>query len=266
MTRMRGSISTVSLFVIAGMCLSAGPAAAQDIAWDLVASTSQNLLSYTTDAPVFTAPGYGFQNYDYDVNPTAIPYSLIDDTAGSFPADLIGIIDATTDHDEFFGVTDTVNNDNPAPGVAYHATWVFDISSAAVAPSLAVDLAAMGNFEIGEDVYTWSYQVDGGQVIDFLTNTVGAGATITYTMADGTTRQEGDPLIVNGTTIDNQFTTFTTTIPMGSTVTVVLTAVSDGGTEGYVARNIRVFTAAADTIFADNFEGGTTGAWSVAVP
>jgi uncharacterized protein len=255
------SVNLIGLSVALGLCLASGTAAAQDIAWDLVSSTSHNLVSYGTDAPVFTAPGDGFQKYDVDVDPTAIPYSLVDDTLGAFPADAIGIVDSVNDHDEFFGICDIVN-DTP-PGPPYHATWVFDISSASGNLQLSVNLAAMGDFEAA-DTYVWTWQVDSGAVNTWLTAVADEAGSYTYTMADGTTRLVDDPLVVNGTTISNVFRTFTTPITPGSQLTVVLTSTTDGSYEGYAARNIVV--SASSLIFANGFEDGTPGAWTSHTP
>ncbi len=244
MTRQRGSLSLVGLSAVVALCLAPGAAVADDIAWDMVSTTSHNLISHGTDAPVFTSPASGFQKFAVGVS-ASIPYALVDDTAGVFPADAIGIIDSSTDFDEFFGATDTVNNDNPPPGAPYHATWVFDISSAYANPRLWVDLAAMGNFETGggdvvSDSFVWSWQVDGGPVTSVFGSSVNEDGSQTYTMADGTTRVEDDPLVVEGVTMSNAFTTFSTPITTGSQLTVMLTVTADATSESYAARNILI--------------------------
>ncbi len=236
MKRKHGSFYFIGLSAALSLCFAPGLAGADDIAWDLVSSTSQNLVSYSTDAPVFGSPGDGFQKFTVGVSPS-IPYALVDDTNAGYPADEVGIIDAATDFDEFFGVVDTENDDNSGP---VNATWVFDISSAVDNVELHVDLAAMGNFEDPEDSFVWTYQVDSGAVETFLTAVADEDGSMTYTMADGTTRDLDDPLVVNGTTLSNVFQTFSTAITLGSQLTVVLTVTTDGGYEGYVARDILV--------------------------
>ncbi len=268
MSRQHGSlVVVVGLAAALGFSLALGSVGAEDIAWDLVNSTNQNLVSYSTDAPVFTAPGDGFQKYDVDVDPNAIPYALLDETNGAFPADEVGIIDKTSDFDEFFGICDTVNNDNPDAN-PYHATWVFDTSSASGDIELWIDLAAMGDFEATAtpaDVFTWSYQVDAGAPVQVLAATVNEDINQTYTMADGTTRVLDDPLVVAATTMSNQFTTFNVPIgAAGAQLTVVLTAVADGGSEAYAVRNIKVTGAMG--LFADGFESGDTGGWDATSP
>ncbi|MEN8162557.1 MAG: hypothetical protein ABFS37_00370 [Acidobacteriota bacterium] len=246
MKRQHGSFSLIGLVATLGLCLVVGTAGADDIAWDMVDSDSHNLVSYSTDAPVFNNPGDGFQKYAAvqqvcppvpDPNLNNIPWSLVDDSVCIYPEDSGGIIDTMTDFDEFFGVTDTENDDNSGP---VSATWVFNISSAVDNLELHVDLAAMGNYEDPEDSFVWTYQVDAGAVETFLTAVADEDGMLTYTMADGTTRDLDDPLVVNGTTLTNHFQTFSTSIPAGSQLTVVLTAVTDGGYEGYAVRDILV--------------------------
>ncbi|RLE25740.1 MAG: hypothetical protein DRJ65_07065 [Acidobacteria bacterium] len=251
MKRKLGSFYLISLSVALGLCMVSGVAWADNIAWDLVSSSSQNLVSYSTDAPDFGNPGDGFQKYTAiqqacppppDPNLNSIPYALVDDSACLYPTDLGGIIDSMTDFDEFFGICDTVNDVNSDP---VNATWIFDISAGDSDFELHIDLAAMGNFEDPEDIYVWSYQVDSGAVQTILTAVADEGNTLTYTLAGGTVVDLSDPLVVDGVTLSNYFQTFSTPIPAGSQLTVVLTALTDGGYEGYAARNILV-TATTD--------------------
>ncbi len=231
------SAMMTGLLMLLALCLVPGMSAAGDIAWDMVSTTSQNLVSYSTDAPVFTSPGDGFQKYQVGVS-ESIPYGLVDDTNNGYPPDGGGVIDSATDTEEFFGVIDTVNGDN-ANSDPYHATWVFDISSATENVELGMDLGAMGDFEAA-DLYEFSYQIDGGAPTTFLTAVANEDGALTYTMADGTTRDLDDPLEVNGTPLSNVLQTFVTPISTGSQLTVTLTALADGGSEGFVVRNIVV--------------------------
>lgn len=230
------SVFYVGLALAVGLCLVAGTASANDIAWDMVSSTSQNLISYSTDAPVFSSPGDGFQKYTVGVS-ASIPYGLVDDTNNGYAADAVGVIDSATDFDEFFGIIDTTNNDNPNSDY-YHATWVFDISSATGNLGLWVDLGAMGDFE-DTDFYEWSYQVDSGPVTPVLSAVANVDGALTYTMADGTTRDLDDPLVVDSVTLSNQLQTLVAPITgTGSQLTITLTALTDGGSEGYAAKNL----------------------------
>lgn len=245
MKRQHGFVNILGLSAALVLCLITGTAAADDIAWDMVGSSSRNLVSYETDAPVFSSPGDGFQKYTVGVS-ESIPYALVDDSADVYPPDVLGVIDSSSDFDEFFGIVDTVNDDNSAP---VSATWVFGIGTAAENLALHVDLAAMGDFE-PDDSYVWTYQVDAGPVTTFLTAAADEDGTMTYTMASGTLVDLDDPLKVNGLTMDNNFQTFSTDITPGSQLTVVLTATTDGGSEAYVVRNILV------TDYVGPIEGG----------
>jgi len=243
MKRQNGLFYIIGLSVALGLCLVPGTVGAQNIAWDMVNSTSQNLVSYSTDAPEFSSPGDGFKIYQVGVSPS-IPYALVDDSAAVFPADENGIIDSNSDFHEFFGICDTYNDDNPTSS-DYHATWVFDISSAVGEVTLLLDLAAMGEFDVidsegVDDRFAWTYQVDAGPVMTVFSASVDETGSQTYTLANGTTQVLDRPLVVNGTTLSNQFQTFATSIAAGSQVTVILEAFTNGGSEGYAARNILV--------------------------
>ncbi|MCK5379399.1 MAG: hypothetical protein KAJ78_08335 [Acidobacteria bacterium] len=247
MKRKHGSFYLISFSVVLGLCIAPGFAGADDIAWDMVDSDDRNLVSYSTDAPDFDSPGDGFQKYTVvqqvcppppDPNLNNIPYALVDDSACIYPPDTGGIIETMSDFDEFFGICDTVNDDNPNNDL-YHATWVFDISSAVANLQLHIDLAAMGEFE-SDDVYEWSYQVDSGPVEAILTGVVDEDGSMSYTLANGLVVELDSPMTVDGVNLYNDFQTFSTPISAGSQLTVVFTALAQGTYEGYAARDILV--------------------------
>ena len=71
------------------------------VAYDMVGSTSQNLLSYSNIWEVgFTSLADGFKKYQRDVS-ASIPYDVLDDSLSIFPADSKGII-KEGNTDEFF--------------------------------------------------------------------------------------------------------------------------------------------------------------------
>lgn len=230
-----GSLFIIGVCAALGLFVAAGTASAQNVAWDMVSSSAQNLTSYDTDAPTFTSLGDGFQKYTVGVT-SDIPYALVDDSTNGYAADDLGIIDSSSDTDEFFGVVDTENGDNSGPVTA---TWVFDISGASRDVELSVDLAAMGDFETS-DTFVWQYQIDSGTVETFLEAVCDDDGSQSYMMADGDVFDYNDPLVVDGVTLSNQFHTFTTPVGSGSELTVTLTAVANGGSEAYVARNLVV--------------------------
>jgi hypothetical protein len=211
----------------------ASEATASVVAFDMVESASQNLLSFTDDPVIpFVSPGDAFQKLQRGVSPT-IPFSVVDDSAGSFPPDTQGII-KTGNTDEFFGVVDTENPDNQGPVTA---TWEFDIAGAS-GLSLSIDMGAMGDFE-ATDGFVWEYSIDGGPVSTAFESTVDEAGSHIYTLEGGAMVALNDPMLVDGTVLTNDLTTFT--VPLtgsGSTLTLTLTAVSDGGSEAFAFQDI----------------------------
>ena len=81
------------------------------IAYDMLGSSSQNMLSYTNPwRDAFGSAGDGFQKYQRGVS-SSIPFSVLDDSLITYPPDTLGIID-DLNLDEFFGIVDTENSDN----------------------------------------------------------------------------------------------------------------------------------------------------------
>ncbi|SEN70521.1 Ig-like domain-containing protein, partial [Palleronia pelagia] len=125
----------------------------QVVAFDLVGSASQNLLSYSNPfdpaggGTGFASPGDGFGIFDRD-DSASVPFALLDDSLAIFTPDSLGII-KDGNADAFFGITDTENGDNAGPVTA---EWVFDIAGFSDL-ELSVDFGAMGDFE-SSDVFT----------------------------------------------------------------------------------------------------------------
>ena len=71
-----------------------------------------------------------------------IPFTMNDESAGTFTGDTLGII-KTGDNGRFFGVVDSVNG-SEADGLGV-ARWTFDVSGAS-GMSVNIDMAAMGDF------------------------------------------------------------------------------------------------------------------------
>lgn len=256
------------IFAVAIAVVVAAPVAAADLAWDMVDTTSQNLTDYTNFAPPFASPGDGFAKYQVGVS-ASIPFALVDDSALVFPADVLGVIDSNSDFHEFFGAVDTNNTDTNGADVS--AAWTFDISGG-VAAQLCVDMGAMGDFEeVGHptsppDIFRFEYQIDGGAAVtDTFAFSVGVGTTVTYTLASGTLVDYGDPMQVDGVDLTNNLQTFCANIPDGDSIIVTFVANADGGTEGFVFRNL-VIKGEEAVIFVDTFDDGTLGAWSDYVP
>ena len=210
---------------------------ADDLAYDMVGSGSQNLVSYSnpyTDA--FSSAGDGFQKYQRGVS-SSIPFSVLDDSLSIFTSDSLGII--TEDNtDVFFGVTDTVNGDTSGPVTA---TWVFDISGGS-GLVLAIDMGAMGDFE-SSDTFAWIYSIDGGPETTAFINGFDDSGSQTYTLAGGSSFTLNDPMLMNGELLNNELATFVTAIAgTGAELTLQLIATTNGGSEAFVFQNIKIST------------------------
>lgn len=192
-------------------------------------------------------------------------FSSLDDTLNGFPNDSVGIV-GSTDFDNFFGMSDTVNannsNLNNAADTFYTAVWNFNISSAVGGLTINFDVAAAGDFEApntsGGDSYILSYSLDGGATYtnfvtsnikdtSFTTAQLADPGTITdpdvlYTMESGAVVALNDPLTLNGVVIKNVFQTFST--PIGSTASTSLlvrfVGTSDGTAEAILIRNLTI--------------------------
>lgn len=202
------------------------------VAYDMVGSTSQNLVSYTNAwTGGFGSAGDGFQKYQRWVS-QSIPYSVMDDSLSIYTGDSLGII-KEGNTDEFFGATDTVNGDNSEPVIA---TWVFDVSGASDL-SLSIDMGAMGDFE-SSDYFIWEYQFDGGTVETAFASTVDEAGSHTYTLEGGSSFTLNDPMLVDSSILTNDLQTFNALIGSGSELTLTLTASTNGGSEAFAFQNI----------------------------
>lgn len=218
-----------------------GAASADIIAFDLVGSGSQNLISHTNpQAGAYSSAGDGFEIYQRGVS-GSIPFAVLDDSLATFPPDTQGIID-DNNTGRFFGVTDTVNSDPLSDTVS--ASWDFDISGYGDL-SLSIDIGAMGDFEDdipsagGEDFFTLSYSIDGGPLAVLFDSMVDEAISQTYTLAGGFTTTLDDPLTLDGVSLSNQLQTFTSMLAgTGSVLTLTLTAMTNGGTEAMAFQNM----------------------------
>jgi len=215
-----------------GLC---GAAQADIIAFDMVDSTSQGVLSYTNVwNGAFSSAADGFQMYQRGVSST-IPFAVLDDSLIGFPNDDQGIIDENNE-DVFFGVADTVNNDSPG---TVSASWEFDISGFSDL-SLSIDMGAMGDFE-NSDSFSWAYAIDGGGLTTIFDTMVDEAASLDYTLADGDVFTVNDPISVNGVTLNNQLQTLAAALlGSGSVLELILTATTNGGDEAFAFQNLIV--------------------------
>lgn len=203
------------------------------------------LISFSqSPAPgAFTSAADGFERYQVGVSST-IPFSLVDESTSGSPSDSLGIVDAATKADGWFGVTDLVNDDNPSNEGT--ATWEFDITGAS-SLEVSIDMAAMGDFEDSAttgDFFNWTYSIDGGAALSLFTSSVDEAGSTTYTLADGDDFLLNDPLVIENnageqTQLSNLFQTLTSNLSgVGSTLTLELMARAEGGSEAFAFDNI----------------------------
>lgn len=221
---------------------------------------TENLISFTqSPAPgAYGDSGDGFERYQVGVS-AAIPAQLVDTSTSGSPSDTRGVIDAAIKTDAWFGVTDTVNGSGqPAehPGIGI-ATWTFDVAGA-LDLEVAIDMAAMGDFETN-DIFHWTYQFDSGPVLPLFTSQVDEASALNYTMADGDIVSLDDPLQMATTdgqtvTLTNILTTLVSPLSgLGDTLTLQLTAQTDGGDEAYAFDNIIISGTRLNEFLAADF-------------
>lgn len=224
------------------------------LAYDMVGSGDQNLVSYTnphTDA--FSSSADGFQKYQRGVSST-IPFAMLDDSLSVFTGDTQGIVNEDNT-DVFFGAADTVNGDTSGPVTAI---WVFDIAGGSDLV-LAIDMGAMGDFE-STDTFEWTYSIDGGAETTAFVNGFDDSGSQTYTLAGGNSFTLNDPMLMNGELLNNELATFVTAIAgTGSQLTLKLTATTNGGSEAFVFQNIMISTGGLPTgrVAFDMVESGS---------
>ncbi|GEM_PF-5093759 len=241
-----------------------------DVALPFVASGRN--LSYSAN-PNLNAPSQVIQGAFQRADGTAYPghnsdvFGIVDrlvstdfadDTTGSLPQDVFGII-SVSKTDKFFGIQDLTNTDSGGTGTSTGtATWSFDISGFN-GLAVTMDFASHGNFEdttnptATRDTFTFRYSIDGGPATELFISDVLEGTPCFTVMDAGTRAQYGtgtelrDPVslrasgTLNFIQIRNDFIRMIRTgIASGSTLTITLTATGDGQQEVFAIDNIRV--------------------------
>lgn len=197
-------------------------------------------LAFSFDVDMF-----GFE----DRSDSPPPVILDDSLAG---LDTLGIIDSS-DTDNFFGVVDIENGDNSGP---LSAEWTFDISEAIGGLTLSIDMAAMGDFEANNNSYLFETSIDGSPFASAFSISIDEDGSQTYIMEDGSQQTLDDPVVVDGTMLDNNFQTFTVPIlGAGSELTLRFTSIAEGSFETFAFRNILV----EGLIFVEGLAGDYNG-------
>ncbi|MCA9262158.1 MAG: hypothetical protein KDA61_23230, partial [Planctomycetales bacterium] len=233
------------------------------VAYDTFDETRGRIAFSQSPLPgAYSSPGDGFEVYQAGVSAT-IPFAAVDDSAQVFPNDTTGVIDSATKTDRWFGVVDTVNNDNVPtgqPGVAT-AQWQFDVAGASEL-SVSLDMGAMGDFEAGEDAFNWTWSIDGSDPQPLFASSVNEASSLTYVLADGDQFTLDDPLLIapaggDPVTLSNVLQTLTAQLPAtGDVLTLLLTATTDSNNdEAYVFDNLRIDGIILPPRAAADFDG-----------
>lgn len=236
-THGRGRSVRSIMLAIACAALAASPALAVEVASDRFDSDS-NLTSFSqTPAPgAFSSPGDGFEEYQRGVS-ASIPFALLDDST-TFPPETLGMVNSTK-LDRWFGVVDTVNGDNPAGNGT--VDWEFDVTGFTDL-SVSIDFAAMGDFEASNDSFNFTYSFDNILFSPLFTSSVDEDGSLTYTLEAGAPTFQftlDDPLLMNGTVLDNNFQTLSAAAPgVGNTLYLRFVGGGDGGSEGFAFDNV----------------------------
>ncbi len=242
---------TRTIIALAGLAATAGAANAQ-LGVAVSASGADNYASQTI--AVTAGPGYdgvGMLNTwapgdmfgiasRTNSGSNGLPFTISDDSNGTFATDTLGIVDAT-DLGNFFGVCDTWNGDNGNAGG--QADWTFNIGGASNV-DVSIDMAAMGDFEAGQDLYDFTYSYDGVNYFSLFAGAVDDQTDQDYTMAGGAVVNLNDPMTMNGVYLDNNFQTLSANAAgSGSTFYLRFNGGGDGGSEGFAFRNIIITPA-----------------------
>lgn len=205
------------------------------IAQTLTEQPSIRLLEYQNEFQSgFGSAGDYFQVFD-TVDKLSLPTNLVD-TSDDGSLDALGL--RLVDDSPVFGVSDTVNRDNPTLWAV--ATWQFDVSGYSVS-DIMVDFAAMGDFE-SSDQFAFEYQLDSGAFQSVFAIMADTSEAHEYQMLDGRSVLLNDPLTIDGQVLSNQFTSFTSSriAEVGEHLTVRLQAKADAGTEVFALKNILI--------------------------
>jgi hypothetical protein len=228
-----------SLLTVAALAAMAGAANAGtpvELGRAVDAGGADNFVSGYTGRFGFSSAGDMF-GIDNRLSVDPLPFAVLDDSAGSFTGDTQGIIDSN-DNGNFFGVVDTENADNSG---VLTASWTFDVAGFTSLEASGL-FAAMGDFEDnGADVYDFTWSIDGSAPTPLFTSSVDEAGSQNYTMESGTPVSLDDPLLLNGTLLDNDFQSLTAAISgTGSLLTIEFSATTNGGDEAFAFRNLVV--------------------------
>ena len=230
MTRLNLKISALLLVL-----LYVGNSQASLISYDLLAPDTSTNINYTNNfSNAFNSSQDGFQIYQQGAG-LDIPLSLLDQsTVVTF--DNLGIV-KSANNNPFFGIVDTVNSDNPTNDAI--ASWEINIANLS-AITFLTDMAAMGDFE-ASDRFEWRYSIDNNPFISMFKGLTDESSLQEYNLEVGNSITLSDPMTVNSTQLNNEFSTFTSSIlATGSLLTLELNAKTNGGGEVIAFQNVAI--------------------------
>lgn len=230
MTRLNLKASVLLLVL-----LHVGNSQASLISYDLLAPDTSTNINYTNNfSNAFSSSQDGFQIYQQGVD-LNIPLTLLDQSTVN-ASDNLGIV-KSANIKPFFGIVDTVNSDNPTNDAI--ASWKINIANLSAITFLA-DIAAMGDFE-SNDRFEWRYSIDNNPFISLFKGVTNETTFQDYNLDVGNLITLSDPLTVNSIRLNNEFSTFTSSIiATGSLLTLELNAKTNGGREALAFQNVAI--------------------------
>ena len=233
------TVLALTLVCLASTCASASAVEITRYDFDANVVGGRNLSFWHSQFIPLSGDGFGV----YQVNITdPLPDQFLDETL-THPSDDIGVVNSHPTSgklDAWFGAVDLYNpNNSSGTGTAI---WEFNISGFTDL-SVSIDMAAMGAFvDTGfghPDSYDWTWSIDDSPAAALFTSSIDEGESLDYTMANGSVVTYVDPLLMNGTMLNNTFQTMTAVLPSdGYVLTLTLNAEGDGHKKVYVLDDI----------------------------
>lgn len=222
-------------FVLLLVFLHVGNSQASLISYDLLAPNTSTNINYTNNfSNAFSSNQDGFQIYQQAVD-LNIPLALLDQSTVN-ASDNLGIV-KSANNKPFFGIVDTVNPDNPTNDAI--ASWKINIANLS-AITFLTDIAAMGDFE-SNDRFEWRYSIDNNPFISLFKGVTNESTFQDYNLDVGNSITLSDPLTVNSIRLNNEFSTFTSSIlATGNLLTLELNAKTNGGREVLAFQNVAI--------------------------
>ena len=225
----------LKFFVLLLVFLHVGNSQASLISYDLLAPNTSTNINYTNNfSNAFSSNQDGFQIYQQAVD-LNIPLALLDQSTVN-ASDNLGIV-KSANNKPFFGIVDTVNPDNPTNDAI--ASWKINIANLS-AITFLTDIAAMGDFE-SNDRFEWRYSIDNNPFISLFQGVTNESTFQDYNLDLGNSITLNDPLTVNSIRLNNEFSTFTSSIlATGNLLTLELNAKTNGGREVLAFQNVAI--------------------------